>query len=220
MKRRDFVAVGLATLGVSAVPMSRRAFADQHSGIAPIAIAVANSARGRIATRIYPGASNREFIVMTRVGGQDSYRSLTLPVGIRDLLRGFMDDGRMPATVENASGEAVDIDLQLTRAGDSVNFRYRLGDEEGEGGATGADEPTGGGSTQAIGFWGALVAIVAILASLAAYAIATGTPLKIKFRCNGPGCDLDIRVGDEAMEPPNGDFIADESCEGLPPLPC
>lgn len=94
----------------------------------------------------------------------------------------------------------------------------------GEGAANGDLEPTGGGSgggapSQAFGFWGALVAIVAVIAGPAASAIASGTPARLKMRCNAAVCDLNFMIDAEALGLDEEGFIADDRSDSVPPLP-
>ena len=67
-----------------------------------------------------------------------------------------------------------------------------------------------------------MLAVFAMAFALAAYAIHEGASLKLRFRCDSgfePGCEGEIQVGNP-MDDDGDNFIADESCEGLPPLPC
>lgn len=216
MKRRDFVSIGLASLGVASIPISKQAFAESHGGgIAPIGAAVADSNQGRIVSRIYPGRRQGTLIAMIRINGREVYRDITISNRIRQQLNRFLEEGEMPFVVSDESGSEVSFETSLNMDGSSISFSFRSNEFQGSGGATsGEDAPV------AMSVLGAIVAIVAMLVGLAALAIATGTPLSASFRC-GIACGLNLRVGAESMEPPgNGNFMHDANCDLLPPIGC
>lgn len=223
MKRRHFLSLALTSLAAAAVPLSSRAFAQTTAGISPIGIAVADSPRGRIVTRVYPGRQLREVVIMLRTPGGDEFRRMTLPPGIGRLSRRFLQEGTMPLRVLDGNEDSVDLDFRLNGQGPNISFDYRMGDWQGSGQAAGDDDDeTDGGGTQALGFWGFMLAVFAMAFALAAYAIHEGASLKLRFRCDSgfePGCEGEIQVGNP-MDDGTDNFIADESCEGLPPLPC
>lgn len=228
MERRHFLSIALASVGAASVPLSSRAFAQATAGIAPFGIAVADSPRGRLVTRVYPGRGQRDVVIMLRGPEGDEFRRMSLPPGIGRLARRFLQEGTMPLRVVDSREDSVDLDVRLSGQGPSISFDYRMGDLRGSGQATGdEDGPTGGGGggggTQALGFWGFMLAVFAMAFALAAYAIHEGASLKLKFRCDSgfePGCEGEIQVGNPMDEDDTDNFIADESCEGLPPLPC
>lgn len=226
MKRRSFLSLALTSMGALGVPLSARVFAQETDGVSPIGIAVANSPRGRIVTRVYPGNRRREVVIMLRTAEGDEFRRMTLPQGIIRLSRRFLQEGTMPLRVVDVNEDSVDLDFRLSGQAPNISFDYRVGNISGSGQAAGDDDDDdgggGGGGTQAIGFWGFMLAVFAMAFALAAYAIHEGASLKLRFRCDSgfePGCEGEIQVGNP-MDDDNDNFIADESCEGLPPLPC
>ena len=226
MKRRQFMSLAMTALGAFSVPLTTRAFAQATQGIAPIGIAVANSPRGRLVTRVYPGRQRRELVMMIRSPEGDEFRRMTLPAGIARLGRRFLQEGTMPLRVVDINEDSVDLDFRMSGEAPNISFEYRMGDWRGSGMAAGDDEDApggGGGTTQGLSPLGFLLAVFAMAFALAAYAIHEGASLKLRFRCDTgfePGCESEIQVGNPMDEGEGDNFIADESCEGLPPLPC
>lgn len=158
---------------------------------------------------------------MLRSEAGDEFRRMTLPQGIARLSRRFLEEGTMPLSIVDINNDSVDIDFRLSGQAPNISFDYRTGERRGSGQAAGADDDDDNG-TQALGFWGFMLAVFAMAFALAAYAIHEGASLKLRFRCDSgfePGCEGEIQVGNP-MDGDGDNFIADESCEGLPPLPC
>lgn len=225
MQRRQFLISGLFAMGASATIIPTRLAAQQTEGISPFGIAVSDGPRGRLVSRVYPGRRQRDILMMMRDADGDTWMSLTVPRGGIRLLRRVLSEGGLPMRVAGSEGDEVEFGVRLEHRGaGQLGVRFEGPEGTSEGAANGDPNPTdgggGGGATQAFGFWGALVAIVAMVVGLGAYAIASGTPVRLKMRCNGAGCDLDFAIGEEALGHEEDGFIADPSCEGLPPLPC
>jgi hypothetical protein len=222
MKRRNFISLALTSMGALGVPLSARVFAQATEGILPIGIAVADSPRGRIVTRVYPGNRRREVVIMMRTAQGDEFRRMTLPQGIMRLSRRFLQEGAMPLRVVDVNEDGVDLDFTMSGQAPNISFDYRIGNTRGSGQTAGGDDDGGGGTTQGLSPLGFLLAVFAMAFALAAYAIHEGASLKLRFRCDTgfePGCESEIQVGNP-MDDDTDNFIADESCEGLPPLPC
>lgn len=222
MKRRNFISLALTSMGALGVPLSARVFAQATEGILPIGIAVADSPRGRIVTRVYPGNRRREVVIMLRTAQGDEFRRMTLPQGIMRLSRRFLQEGAMPLRVVDVNEDGVDLDFTMSGQAPNISFDYRIGNVRGSGQTAGGDDDGGGGTTQGLSPLGFLLAVFAMAFALAAYAIHEGASLKLRFRCDTgfePGCESEIQVGNP-MDDDTDNFIADESCEGLPPLPC
>mgnify|MGYP001252750037 CR=1 FL=1 len=223
MQRRRFLKVGLAgALGASGLGftvLSADEARAQRSGVAPIAIASLRGARA--VARVYPGRNANELVMLVRSGRQDSWRLLTLPEGAAAALQARLQEGQMAVRLEQGDRQ-VDLEASLRRTGGSVAFSLRGGREVIEGIATAPAEP---GPTTRLGFFGALVAIIAIMAGLAVVGMITGNPMRLKFRCGGMGCEVDWTIGREepgapAGTPPANGFMADPTCDLLPPMLC
>jgi len=224
MKRRQVLFSGLAALGASAAFVPARVAAQQTQGIAPIGIAVADGPLGRIVARVYPARGRRNYLMMMRTPRGDTWRSIRLPASLRSSLRTIIAADRVSAAVQFESGESRAYEVSFDRAGEAFGFRI-----EGPGGAhigqgTGDapdDEPGGGGGgTQALGLLGFLLAVFAMVTGLAGLAMLTDTPVRLRMRCPDPCPDVDFQIGEEALDNEGDGFMADPSCEGLPPRLC
>lgn len=211
-------ALGLAGLGTTA--LAPRAARAQTARSRPIAIAATSGGTRHIA-RVYAGASANELVLMVRSGGRESWRLLTLPRGAAEFLQARLAEGTIPATLEQGN-RSVDLDARIRRQGANLAFSITGGRGRIEGIATAPPEP---GPSTRLGLLGAIVAIFAIMAIVAIVGMLTGTPIRMRFRCRGVGCEADWQIGREepgapAGSPPPDGFMANPECDLLPPMLC
>lgn len=221
MQRRIFVGSVLAVaagLGAGVALLPAGVARAQRAGTAPLAIAATRGAR-RVVLRVYPGRSDRQFILRLRTEGRDSWYQMTLPQGFPAGLQAALSDGAMDLQVAQGQTQ-VDLRVALRRDGANLHFSATGGRSPIEGAATAPDEP---GPTTRLGFLGAIVAIIAILGVVAIVGMVTGTPLSIRFRCRGMGCNLEMDVGVTPSPTPGpgpDGFLANPECDLFPPLLC
>lgn len=222
MQRRNFLLLAMAGMGVTVTPMTSKAFAKSRSGVRPVGIAVANAGGNKFVSRCYPGDAPTERIIRLQTPNGVRFMKISVPRGINRAFRGFLRDGLIPAVLSGGTGPERSVDVHLKRIGSNIEFSSEFGALSVLGQAAGSGNKGGGdGGTEALGFLGALVAIVAMLVALEAYAIHEGVHHTIKFRCTGAGCNLEMHTSPTDLTEEDGDgFMADPSCEGLPPLPC
>lgn len=221
MHRRQVLTTVLGGLGLAAVGISAREARAQRSGTRPIGTASAMTARGLMVTRVYPGANRRNLILMIRTVHGDRWHSITLPAGYQQAFRAAQSQTEFRIEIGPQGCNALcnnEVITSLVAGGTHLDFTI-LGEDgvQTVGTATGEPVPT----SQALGFFGALVAIVGMLVGLAALAMITGTSLSTRLKWRG--IELDIEVGNgEDMPPDNGGsgFMHDPICDTLPPMNC
>ncbi|WP_071675328.1 hypothetical protein [Nioella nitratireducens] len=221
MRRRNFVLAGLAGVGVTAIgARGSRLLAQETQGIAPIAAFATDMAGGRVVVRAYPAEGRGRYWVMARAGGRDRWFNVGLRGEVADLLRDLATTGQLRSRLEPETGASLQFEIQ--RVAESENFRFRFRPEAGddiEGPGTGDVPPGGGGGgTQAFGFWGALVAIVAIFALVGIWAIESGEAARMSLTMRGVG--VTVEIGEAAEPPDEGGFVHEDICDTMPPMLC
>lgn len=176
--------------------------------------------------RAYTAPGQGRYWVMARRDGRDRWFQVSLPRAAGPMLRTAAQDGELVGDMRVGSN-LLQFEIQRLMGGDDYSFRMRTPDDEvfnGSGTRSGPeddDTPTGGGGggTQALGFFGALVAIVAIICATVTAGMAMGYEADFSIETRG-GFDITFDVTQVPNEPDGDGFQHDPSCDLMPPINC